>query len=64
MDKVTPADSTALPIEDRPELHKPGPEPGRSAPIPLAEDKELLEGQLPADRFDDERMRDLPSSGH
>lgn len=54
------ANTTALPIDDRPEVHQPGPEAGRSATIPLQHDKELRDGQLPPDRFDDERMRDLP----
>jgi hypothetical protein len=60
MDERHRSSTTALPIDDRPEVHQAGPEPGRSAPIPLEHDKKLREGQIPADRFDDERMKDVP----
>jgi len=60
MDEKPRASTTALPIDDRPEVHQSGMSSGLSAPIPLAQDKEIREGHLPADRFDDERMKDLP----
>jgi hypothetical protein len=60
MDETTKATTTALPLSEAPEVHHLRDSAGRSAPIPLEQDKALREGQLPADRFDDERMRELP----
>jgi hypothetical protein len=50
---------TALPIDDRPEVHEAGAGSGRSAPVPLEQEKSIREGRLPEDRFDDDRMKDL-----
>ena len=50
--------TTALPLNEGPDVHHEG--TGRTSTISLEQDKEILEGHLPEDRFDDERMRDLP----
>jgi len=57
------ANTTALPINERPEVHQAGAGSGRSAPISLEHDKELREGQIPASRFDDQRMKDRTGHG-
>ncbi|MGE0450595.1 MAG: hypothetical protein AB7Q29_13565 [Vicinamibacterales bacterium] len=54
------ADTTGLPIDDRPEVHQTGSRPGGTSPISLEMDKDIREGNLPADRFDDYRMKELP----
>jgi len=59
MDEKQRADTTSLPIDDRPEVHRTRAGSGGSAPIALDQDKELREGSYP--RSDDERMRDLPA---
>jgi hypothetical protein len=55
MDMKQRAERTALPTDDRPDVHRP-PVP----PISLEQDKDIRDGNLPADRFDDDRMRELP----
>ena len=60
MNESAKANTTALPLDERPDVHHEGPD--RVAPISLEQDKDLLDGRLPADRFDDERMRD--GAGH
>ena len=54
MDEKEKANTTALPTDDRPEIHQP-----HKSPISLEQDKDIRDGNLPADRFDDERMRDV-----
>lgn len=56
MDSRGRANTTALPIDDRPEVHRPKP------PISLEQDKRIREGRLPETRFDDMRMRDVLGS--
>jgi hypothetical protein len=59
MDDHNKATTTSLPLEERPDAHQT--HNGRTEAISLEQDKDILDGRLPADRFDDERMRDLPS---
>ena len=54
------ANTTALPLAEKPEVHRGGAESGRSSPISAEQDRDIREGDLPADRFDDERTRELP----
>jgi hypothetical protein len=58
MDEKQRANTTGLPIDDRPEVHQ----PGRSAPISLEQDGDLREGRVPDERFDDMRMHQPPST--
>jgi hypothetical protein len=58
MDEPKRAKTTALPIDNRPEVHEAGAGTGRSAPISLEQDKRLRDGRIP--RLGDERMRNLP----
>ena len=62
MDETAKSHTTALPLDERPDVHHEG--VGRTAPISLEQEKEILEGHLPEDRFDDDRMRDLPAENH
>ena len=55
------ADTTAIPIDTREEVHDAGGGSGTSSPISQEQDKDLREGRLPADRFDDDRMKEAPS---
>lgn len=57
MDKHQRANTTALPIDHRPEVHETGAGSGTSSPIPADQDKNIREGRLPSDRFDDQRMK-------
>jgi hypothetical protein len=56
MDETKKAQTTALPLDDRPEVH----ESGTRAAISLEQDKRIREGNIPEDRFDDDRMKTLP----
>jgi hypothetical protein len=62
MDETAKPDTTALPLAERPDVHQQG--AGRTAATSLEQDKDIREGRLPADRFDDERMKDLPAGGN
>jgi len=54
------AETTALPMESRPEVHR----AGRRTAVSLEQDKELREMPEGAEsRFDDSRMKDIPSHG-
>jgi len=61
MDDREKARTTALPADDRPEVHQAGAGSARSGPISLEQDKEIREGHLPGHRFDDQRMKDVPA---
>lgn len=56
------AERNALPIDDRPDVHQTGSGDGGTSPISLDLDKDLREGNLPAERFDDDRMKAPPSA--
>jgi hypothetical protein len=58
MDEKQSANTTALPIDDRPEMHQAADGSGKSAPSSLEQDKEIRDGSYL--RPDDERMKDLP----
>jgi hypothetical protein len=58
MDEQQKANTTALPADDRPEVHEAGLGTGHSSPISLEQDKKIRDGSYR--RLDDERMRDLP----
>jgi hypothetical protein len=59
MDETNKPTTTALPIDDRPEVHHPGAGSGRSAPISLEQDKDIRDGHLADERFDEHRMKDV-----
>ena len=50
------ANTTALPIDDRPEVHRTGSVSGGTSPISLEQDKELREGERRI-RMGDERSK-------
>jgi hypothetical protein len=52
------ANTTALPADDRPEVHQAGAGSGHASPISLEQDKKIRDGSYR--RLDDERMKDLP----
>jgi hypothetical protein len=58
MDEKQRANTTALPIDDRPEVHQAGAGSGKSAPISLEQDKNIRDGKHL--RPGDQRMKDLP----
>jgi len=58
MDEKQKANTTAVPIDDRPEVHETGGDSGRSSPVSLEQDKKIRDGSYR--RVGDERMRDLP----
>jgi len=58
MDEKKSANTTALPPDDRPEVHQQGTAAGRSAPISLEQDKKIRDGRY--FRLDDDRMKGLP----
>jgi hypothetical protein len=58
MDEKQRANTTAVPIDDRPEVHEAGAGSGRSSPISLEQDKKIRDGSYR--RLGDERMKDLP----
>ncbi len=61
MDESRKDQSTALPLTERPDAHQEG--TNRTAAISLEQDKQISDGRLPPERFDDERMKDLPAGG-
>ena len=58
MDEKQKAQTTALPINHRPEVHQAGAGSGTPGVISLEQDKEIREGRYPADRFDDQRTKE------
>ncbi|MGE3508071.1 MAG: hypothetical protein AB7N65_04230 [Vicinamibacterales bacterium] len=60
MEERQRADTTGLPIDDRPEVHEAGQSRGRVAPVSIELDKMLRDGTFPDDIRGDERLRELP----
>jgi hypothetical protein len=59
MDEKQRADTTALPIDDRPEVHRAGAGSGLSSPISVEQDKEIRDGTYRKAEPRDRRAQDV-----